>query len=72
MSEIKITKYALAWQADTNTGRIVLRLEGVTDAVELDVNSAAEFSAIAAVLERKSVSYDTDLGTIRSTEQLTN
>lgn len=70
MAEIKVTKYALAWQSNTNTGRIVLQIEGSNDAIELDVNTAGEFAAISAVLGRKTVHYDTDLGTIRSSEQL--
>jgi len=72
MSEVKVTKYALAWQAGTNTGRVVLEVEGSNNAIELDVNSAAEFTAIAAILERKAVKYDADLGVIRTTEQISN
>lgn len=70
MAEVKVTKYALAWQSNTNTGRIVLQIEGSNDAIELDVNTAGEFAAISSVLARKTVHYDTDLGTIRSSEQL--
>lgn len=70
MAEVKVTKYALAWQSTTNTGRIVLQIEGSNDAIELDVNTAGEFAAISAVLGRKVVHYDTNLGTIRSSEQL--
>ena len=70
MAEVKVTKYALAWQSETNTGRIILRLEGSEDAVELDVNTAGEFAAIAAVLGREAVNYDPNLGVLRSTEQL--
>ena len=72
MSEVKVTKYALAWQAGTNTGRVVLEIEGSNDAIELDVNSAAEFSAIAAILDRKAVKYDTDLGIIRTTAKVSD
>ncbi len=72
MAEVKVKKYALAWQANTNTGRVVLEVEGSNDAIELDVNSAAEFGAIAAILERKSVKYDTDLGVIRTTGQVSD
>ena len=70
MAELRVIQYGLAWQPSTNTGRIVLGLEGVPEPFDLDVNTAQEFAAIAAVLDRQAVVYDGDLGILRSQEQL--
>ena len=68
MAEIAVIKYGLAWQPSNNIGRIVLRLEGDDAPVELQVETASEFAALAAVLERNKVFYDKELGVVRSAE----
>ena len=51
MARVKIQKYGLAWSDRGNGGRITLKLEG-GEKKEMQIENAAEFIAISAVLGR--------------------
>jgi hypothetical protein len=46
----RISRYALLWNPNTRSGRISIEVEGTPTPIEVPVGNAAEFSALAALL----------------------
>jgi hypothetical protein len=60
---IAVAGYRLSLNADKNKGQIVVKLKNGKEQ-EIEVENAAEFAALAAVLKEPSVFYYPDSGTL--------
>lgn len=60
-----VLHYGVRWNAQNNTGRVGLHVEGVDQPIDLQVNSAAELAAIGVVLAQSPIFFEDD-GSIRS------
>ena len=59
MATIQVKDYRMGLNTKANTGKISLRLEGGQE-VTIYPDSAAEFAALAAILNKAPVGYDPD------------
>jgi hypothetical protein len=60
---VPIIGYGMGWQPKVNKGRITVRLQNGQN-VNLPVESAEEFTALATILNESPVFFDTESGEI--------
>ncbi|HKV36707.1 MAG TPA: hypothetical protein VJP89_20375 [Pyrinomonadaceae bacterium] len=68
MAQVNVERYQLAWRPQTNKGKVKLILDN-GNTKDIDVDSAAELTAIAAILTRSTVGFDPNDDTLWSEEQ---
>ena len=68
MAQVHVDRYQLGWKPQTNKGKVRLMLDN-GDTREIAVDSAAEMAAIAAILTRSTVGFETDDDNLWSEEQ---
>lgn len=65
---MEISEYQVAWNIDTNVGKIRIKIEGQNQPKNIPLSNAAEFVAILSILQGDGTAYINNNGWIGSSE----